>query len=80
MIIDCSPPESTTRANQSQSDASQCPASVPTWHRRFLELLPKIRRHAQIRFRSLPAESCDDLVQETIARALLDYLRLVAIA
>jgi DNA-directed RNA polymerase specialized sigma24 family protein len=77
MIVDCSPPESTTRVNQSQSNASQCPASDPAWHRRFLELLPKIRRHAQIRFRTLPAESRDDLVQETISRALLDYLRLV---
>lgn len=40
-------------------------------------MLPAIRRHAQLRFRSLPAELRAEMVQETIARALLDYLRLI---
>jgi hypothetical protein len=40
-------------------------------------MLPKIRRHAQIRFRAQAPELRDELVQETIARALMDYLRLV---
>jgi DNA-directed RNA polymerase specialized sigma24 family protein len=49
----------------------------PPWQRRFLELLPSIQRHAKIRFRNLTPELRDELVQETIARALLDFVRLV---
>jgi RNA polymerase sigma factor (sigma-70 family) len=40
-------------------------------------MLPKIRRHAAMRFRALSSELREEMVQETIVRALFDYLRLV---
>jgi len=48
-----------------------------SWQSRFLQLLPAIRCHAQVRFRGLNAEVRADMVQEVIARALVDYCRLV---
>jgi DNA-directed RNA polymerase specialized sigma24 family protein len=49
----------------------------PTWHSAFLRMLPSIRRHAEVRFRHVNATDREDAVQEVIARALLDYLRLI---
>ena len=77
MIAPCSPAKITVQSKDVQRNAAQCAASDSSWQHRFLELLPKIRRHAQIRFRAQAPELRDELVQETIARALLDYLRLV---
>jgi hypothetical protein len=47
------------------------------WQHRFLRMYPAVRRYAVMRFRSLPAELREEMVAETIARALLDYVRLV---
>ncbi|MEX0643438.1 MAG: hypothetical protein WD468_12090 [Pirellulales bacterium] len=54
--------------------AEPCP---PPWQQRFLMLLPTIRRHAEIRFRTLGQEARAEMIQETIARTVLDYVRLV---
>ena len=50
--------------------------AVPQWHQRFLTMLPAIRRQAEISFRNSGCELRQELVQETIARSLCDYLRL----
>ena len=47
----------------------------PRWHKRFLELEPNIRRHAEIRFRSNPDR--EEAVQEVIARSLVAFVRLL---
>jgi hypothetical protein len=49
----------------------------PDWQSDFLTLLPSIRRHAKLRFRYLSPELQEELIQETIARALLDFVRLL---
>jgi hypothetical protein len=49
----------------------------PAWQPRFLALLPSIERYARFRFRHLTSGLRQELVQETIARALTDYVRLV---
>ena len=48
----------------------------PRWHRRFLEMLPAIRRYALFSFRNLPQEAREELVQETIANCYLACCRL----
>jgi DNA-directed RNA polymerase specialized sigma24 family protein len=77
MIDPCSPSETTIGTNECRTDSAAPAASESAWQQRFLEMLPKIRRHAHIRFRAQAPESREELVQETVARALLDYLRLV---
>jgi DNA-directed RNA polymerase specialized sigma24 family protein len=77
MIVQSSHSPTAIRPNQCRGDTAACAASHTAWQKRFLELLPKIRRHAQIRFRALAPEAREELVQETIARALMDFLRLV---
>ena len=52
-------------------------AEETSWQHRFLALLPGILRHAKLRFRSLTPELRDEMVQESIARSMIDYLRLV---
>lgn len=49
----------------------------PAWHTTFLRMLPSIRRHAEVRFRHINKTDREDAVQEVIARALLEYLRLI---
>lgn len=51
--------------------------SVPRWHKKFLVMLPLIRRHAQISFGRLDAEARQEAVQEVICNALAAYRRLV---
>ncbi len=48
----------------------------PRWHRRFLQMLPAIRRYALFCFRNLPQEARDELVQETIANCYVACCRL----
>jgi len=50
---------------------------VPTWHARFLAMLPAIRRTAQISFRKIRPELRNELTQEVIANCLVAYARLV---
>ena len=40
-------------------------------------MLPAIRRHAEVSFRQLDPEACDDAVQETVANCFTAYARLV---
>src|SRR6185369_9674461 len=51
--------------------------SAPAWHKKFLAMLPVIRRHAEISFRHLNAEAHEEAVQEVIANAVVAYQRLV---
>ena len=48
------------------------------WQAGFLQVMPAIETHAKIRFRHLPAERREDLIQESIASACVAYQRLVA--
>ena len=57
--------------------SSSSKGSVPRWHKKFLAMLPLIRRHAQIAFRKLDAEARNEAVQEVIANACLAFRRLV---
>jgi hypothetical protein len=67
----------TAREDDSRQPAIAVCAPCPTWHERFLSMLPAIRRHAEIHFRGIGCELRQELVQETIARSLCDYLRLL---
>ena len=49
----------------------------PQWHAAYLRMVPRIRRHAQMRFRHLNPADREEAVQEVIARSLLDFLRLL---
>jgi acyl transferase domain-containing protein len=49
-----------------------------SWQERFLDLLPRLRAHAQSRFRRLPPEAREEATAEVIASALVSYARLVA--
>jgi hypothetical protein len=55
--------------------AAACPA--PDWHRVFLSFLPKIVRHAKLAFRHLRGQDYQDAIQETVANALVAFVRLV---
>jgi hypothetical protein len=48
----------------------------PTWHAKFMEMLPSIRRTAQIAFRKVCPELRQELIQEVIANSLLAFARL----
>jgi hypothetical protein len=50
--------------------------ACPAWHKRFLSMLPAMRRHAEICFRRFGGELRRELVEEAIARSLCDYVRL----
>ncbi len=43
------------------------------WHIQFLQMLPAIRRHAQLSFRNMPAELRAELVQEAVANSLVAF-------
>lgn len=50
---------------------------VPRWHKKFLSMLPLIRRHAAVCFRHLDPEARSEAVQEVVCNALAAYRRLV---
>jgi hypothetical protein len=52
-------------------------ATTPAWHAGFLEMLPSIRRYAQITFRKIRPELRQELIAEVIANSLAAYARLV---
>jgi len=54
-----------------------CSAPSQAWQIGFLALLPAIREHARIAFRSLKPEARDDAIQEVTANACVAYARLV---
>jgi hypothetical protein len=66
----------TVREYNSSPPAITVGVACPLWHKRFLSMMPAIRRHAEICFRGLDGELRQELVQETIARSLCDYVRL----
>jgi hypothetical protein len=49
----------------------------PRWHRRFLQMLPAIRRYAAYAFRHHPRETRSELVAEVVANACVAFVRLV---
>lgn len=49
---------------------------TPRWHRPFLAMLPTIRSYARGAFSRLNPESREDAVEETIANALVAFVRL----
>jgi len=51
--------------------------SVPRWHKRFLQMLPLIRRHAAVSFRQFDPEARAEAVQEVVCNALAAFRRLV---
>ena len=51
--------------------------STPAWQKAFLEMLPSIRRSADIAFRGVPPEACEDAVAERLRNVLVAYARLV---
>ena len=57
--------------------ASRLRRPAPAWHNRFLAMLPAIETHARLAFRHLDPEAREDAVQETIANALVAFVRLV---
>lgn len=59
-----------------------CSASRPRrmtspWHERFHAMLPAIQAQAKFAFRHLNPEAREDAIQETIANALVAFVRLV---
>jgi hypothetical protein len=52
-------------------------SNTPAWHAAFLEMVPRIRRAAQITFRKVPLELRHDLIQEVIANSCVAFARLV---
>jgi len=57
--------------------APPLPRPTPAWHQRFLAMLPAIEAHARLAFRHLDPEAREDAVEETIANALVAFVRLV---
>jgi hypothetical protein len=47
------------------------------WHKRFLAMLPKIRKHAAVAFRYLRSEAREEAVHEVVCNALKAFVRLV---
>ncbi len=52
------------------------PSPVPTWHARFLAMLPAITRYASVAFRDLRPEAKREAVQEVIANCFVAFRRL----
>lgn len=55
---------------------SRCKKSRPVWHDGFLAMVPTIRRSARVAFRHLGEEAQEDAIAETVANALVAYVRL----
>ena len=52
------------------------PTPVPTWHAKFLSMLPAITRYASVALRDLRSEAKREAVQEVIANSLVAFRRL----
>jgi len=50
---------------------------IPAWHRRFMALMPAIRRSAEFSFRTLRPDVRRDMVDEAVVNALAAFARLV---
>ena len=49
---------------------------TPSWHAGFLAMYPRIKAYAEFAFRHWSAEAREDAVQETLANAMVAYVRL----
>ena len=49
----------------------------PSWHQKFLSMVPTIVRHAKFSFRRLRSEARSEAVQEVVANCCRAYVRLV---
>ncbi|MEI8376145.1 MAG: hypothetical protein WCJ35_25275 [Planctomycetota bacterium] len=49
----------------------------PSWHQKFLSMVPTIVRHAKFSFRRLRSEARGEAVQEVVANCCRAYVRLV---
>jgi hypothetical protein len=58
-------------------DCSKTDDRIPAWHRRFLAMVPAIRRTAEICFRKLRPDRRREMVEEVVVNALAAYIRLV---
>jgi len=67
--------EREVQPGQQRSAYQKC--GTADWQLRFLSLLPSICEHAEFRFRHQAPEAREELIQETVSRALVDYRRLV---
>jgi DNA-directed RNA polymerase specialized sigma24 family protein len=77
MIAAIDSPSKADVRHDAEKPASLPSLSHPDWHTMFLRLMPRIRQHAQIRFRHTNPVDREDAVQEVIARSLLQFLRLL---
>ena len=77
MIASIDPSSATASGLVAENKSSSAVVQQPPWHTVFLRLVPRIRQHAQIRFRHVNPADREDAVQEVIARALLQFLRLL---
>jgi hypothetical protein len=69
---------STTRCSfLAEKKSPSATVQPPSWHAVFLRLVPRIRQHAQIHFRHANPADREDAVQEVVARALIQFLRLL---
>ena len=57
---------------------SAVPQCFDNWQEGFLQVLPTVRSHARIQFRSLPGYKKEEAVQEAIASACVSYQLLAA--
>src|SRR4029079_16834832 len=77
MIASIDSSSATTCGRLAENKSSSAAVQQPPWHTVFLRLVPRIRQHAQIRFRHVNLADREDAVQEVIARSLVQFLRLV---
>jgi DNA-directed RNA polymerase specialized sigma24 family protein len=77
MIADYYVPEAAVPTLEAAHQGTVEESTNLDWQCRFLLMVPSIRRHARYSFRGLSAALRDELLQEVIARACLDYGRLV---
>ena len=47
----------------------------PAWHKKFMAMLPTIRRYARVAFRHLRGDERDDAIQEVVSNCLVAYVR-----
>jgi hypothetical protein len=61
---------------KSSRKLASCRKPTPGWHADFLAMMPSIKTHARIAFRSLDPEAREEAIQETLCNACCAYARL----
>ena len=59
-----------------RAKSSQGSSAIPAWHAGFLKMLPAICLQARSAFRHLDREAIEEAIEETVANALVAYVRL----